>query len=78
MSTQEIKTSIIQAINSTDDIGLLREIGHLVKIDVNEVPPIKLKQWQIDEINIASKQFENGEYLSHKEAQKECEEWLKD
>ena len=78
MRTQEIKTNLINAINQTDNPILLMEISKLIDIDFADEKIVKLNKRQIKEIKTAIAQIENGEFLTHEEANKQFKEWLED
>ena len=78
MNTQQIKVNLINAINNINNPALLMKMSKIVEINSEDRKIIKLKQDQIDELKIAIAQIENGEFLSHEDAKKQSEEWLKD
>ncbi len=78
MSTTELKLELIEAITRTNSESLLSEIRKLVRTNVEEETTYKLNEQQKKEIQIAENQIVEGKYLTHKEAQKQTAEWLKD
>ena len=78
MNTHHIKTNLINAINQTSNPVLLMEISKLIDINLDDEQVIKLNKKQIDEIKLAIREIENGEFLTHAAAKKEMNKWLKD
>ncbi len=78
MNTQQIKASLIAAINQSDNPVFLMEVSKLIDVDLGNEKIVKLKKDQVDELETAIAQIENGESLTHEEAKKQAEEWLQD
>ena len=77
MNTIEIKTLIHEGIESIDDRDLLLSIKDLVDEKYVSMDIKKLSPWQIQRIDSAKKQIEQGNYLTNAEADKVVDEWLK-
>ena len=70
MSTAELKTKLIEKIQSTDDQQILREVIRLMDIHLSDTEtPFKLTEEMNKAIDEARNQIKNGEYVSHGEAQ---------
>ena len=70
MTTLERKKLIKEKIDFSDE-------STLAKIEnILDKERIVLPQFVIDDIANAKKQYENGEFLSEEEAEKDFEEWL--
>ena len=70
MTTLERSKLIKEKIDFSDE-------SPLAKIEkILDKERIVLPQFVIDDIANAKKQYENGEYLSEREAEKDFEEWL--
>ena len=70
MTTLERRKLIKEKIDFSDE-------STLAKIEkILDKEKIVLPQFVIDDIVNAKKQYENGEFLSEEEAEKDFEEWL--
>ena len=70
MTTLERRKLIKEKIDFSDE-------STLAKIEkILDKEKIVLPQFVIDDILNAKKQYENGEFLSEEEAEKDFEEWL--
>ena len=70
MTTLERRKLIKEKIDFSDE-------STLAKIEkILDKESIVLPQFVIDDIANAKKQYENGEFLSEEEAEKDFEEWL--
>jgi len=78
MGTEQIKTDLINAINQTNNPFLLLEISKLMNIGSRREEVVNLTSEQIVELKTAILEIENGGFLTHEEAKKQTEEWLKD
>lgn len=88
MNIAELKLEIIAKIIATDDVDLLNKIQEIINdYESNSVvnEPMatyeRIRVFSEEEqrkINLAVKQYENGECISDEEAQKEIQEWLED
>jgi len=77
MSTAEIKKELIAKIESTENYEILVEATRLLDMQLNEseelYPLTSEMESAIEESRI---QIQKGQYLTHKEANKEIDEWL--
>ncbi len=91
MQNADLKIEIIQKIIETDNIEILMEISEILSSNnsssqVNEPLEVYEKtekvrffnEWEQEKIDKAVQQYENGECISDKEAQKEIQAWLED
>lgn len=92
MTLAELKIELIQKIIAIDDEVLLMKINEILDSrpeilnEANEPSTVYqkskkvliLNEWQQERINIALKQFENGEYITEEEASIEMEKWFKE
>jgi uncharacterized secreted protein with C-terminal beta-propeller domain len=88
MNLAELKLEIIAKIIATDDVALLNKIqeiindyesNSLVNEPITTYERIRIfSEEEQRKINLAVKQYENGECISDEEAQKEIQEWLED
>ena len=77
MTTKELKTSLHESIESTDDSELLLTIKEILEYKPGEQSEPKLSEWQKKRIEEADKEIDRGEFLTDEEAQKMIDEWLK-
>jgi hypothetical protein len=91
MKNSALKIEIIQKVIETDNIEILMDIYEMINSNnsssqLNEPLEVYEKtekvryftEWEQDKINKAVLQYENGECISDKEAQKEIQAWLED
>ena len=90
MSTSDLKLKLIAQIIATDDALLLDRIEEIInsnlivneqtstyeKVDSEKI--YVLNEWQQQRIDIALKQFENGEFLTEEEAEKDIQKWFEE
>ena len=67
---------LIQKISSTQDERILQEVNRLLEIGLDE-EVYQLTDEQKAAVEEAKEQIRNGQSMSHEEANKEIEEWLK-
>ena len=72
-----LKERLIKRIQETSDPDLLKEIYRLLEIDFDDLELYKLSDEQRDAIREAQQQINQGDFLTHEQANKEIEEWLK-
>lgn len=77
MLSKEMKKELIDKINSTTDENILEEVYRILEIGTTEVEMIVLSDEQKSSIDKGLKDFEDGNYLSNEEANRQIEEWLK-
>jgi len=74
MTTSELKTSIIDEVNKTDDLEKLEVLKEFVE-SLKSEPPV-LSEWQLKRIEESEKQIERGEFYTEEEANKITEKWF--
>ena len=77
MLTKEMKKQLIDKIQSTDDANILEEVYRILEVSTQEVDMIVLSDDQKTKIDSGIKDIEEGRYLTHDEANREINEWLK-
>ena len=77
MLTKEMKKQLIDKIQSTDDANILEEVYRILEVSTQEVDMIVLSDDQKTKIDRGIKDIEEGRYLTHDEANREINEWLK-
>jgi hypothetical protein len=78
MNTSKIKSNLIAAIKNADNPLVLMEMSKLIDIDFPDDRVIKLNENQKNQLKLAISQIDNGQFLTHEEAKKQADEWLKD
>ena len=78
MSTAELKSELIKNITSTEDLMVLNQIKQIFELDYLEKDVRIFTTEQQKRIDIAMKQYENGECISDEEAEKEIQAWLEE
>lgn len=77
MSTLELQEKLIEKIKTTKEDYVLEEVYRLLEFEENVDQIYILNAEQQRLIDISLKEFENGEYFTDEEVQKETNEWLK-
>ena len=77
MLTKEMKKQLIDKIQSTNDANILEEVYRILEVSTQEVDMIVLSDDQKKKIDRGIKDIEEGRYLTHDEANREINEWLK-
>lgn len=77
MLSKEMKKELIDKINSTTDENILEEVYRILEIGTTEVEMIVLSDEQKKSIDKGIKDFEEGNYLTNEDANRQIEEWLK-
>jgi hypothetical protein len=75
MTIKELKNSLIEQINRSDDFETLDLLQTILENKNAELP--KLTDWQIKRIEESEQQLARGEYYTEEEANKRVEEWFK-
>ena len=78
MNTGKIKSDLIAAIQSADDPLVLLELSKLMDISLPDNRMIKLSDRQKSQLQEAISQMDNGQAISHRAANEQSEEWLKE
>lgn len=77
MSTIELKKQLIDKIQLIDNEDLLKEASRLIDIELEEVEtPYPLTEEMTIAVSKARNQIENGDFLTHTEANKEIDTWF--
>ena len=77
MLTKEMKKQLIDKIQSTEDANILEEVYRILEVSTQEVDMIVLTDDQKAKIDQGIKDIEEGRYLTHEEANREINKWLK-
>ena len=77
MSTLEIQKELIEKIQSTYDESILEEVYKILELNTGNFDKIVLTDFQKSKIDAGLKDMEDGNFISHEEANKQIEEWLK-
>ena len=77
MSTIEIQKELIEKIRSTYDESVLEEVYKILELNTENFDKIVLTDFQKSKIDAGLKDMEDGNFISHEEANKQIEEWLK-
>lgn len=72
-----MKQQLINKIQSTDDANILEEVYRILEVSTQEVDKIVLSNDQKTKIDSGIKDIEEGRYLTHDEANREINAWLK-
>jgi predicted transcriptional regulator len=77
MTVIELKEKLIAQINITDDEELLNQLSMVIDFEskINEVH--EMSPGEIEAVNEGLEQIKNGQWISHEEANKQIDEWLK-
>ncbi|HET8736616.1 MAG TPA: hypothetical protein VFM69_08445 [Pricia sp.] len=76
MKTKDIKKQLIHEINLSDNKRLLEEIYRFLNLENEFQEAFILSSEQKSAIAEARSQIENGDYLTHDEANRDIEKWL--
>ncbi|HCZ36486.1 MAG: hypothetical protein KF763_08885 [Cyclobacteriaceae bacterium] len=76
MSALELKSKLIDRIQTTEDERILEEVFRLLGIESENIEVYKLNEQQTQAIREAREQIKNGQFMSTEEADKEIDEWL--
>jgi predicted transcriptional regulator len=78
MSTIELKERLIDKISHTEDENILAEVNRLLGIETqSEADDVFIfNEAEKTKIEEARSQINNGDFLTHDEANKEIDEWL--
>lgn len=77
MTVIELKEKLIAKIKSTDNEELLEHIADIIEFEHNDGIVYNLSPEEMAAVKEGIEQIENGQYLSHEEANRQVEEWLK-
>ena len=77
MTVVELKEKLIAKIITTNDEGLLEHLSDIIEFEYNNESVYKMSPEEIEAVHDGIRQVENGEWISHEEANKQIAEWLK-
>jgi gamma-glutamylcyclotransferase (GGCT)/AIG2-like uncharacterized protein YtfP len=78
MTVVEIKEKLIAQINSIDDEELLDSISRNVELELKiGTGTYVMSPEEIEAVEDGIAQIKNGQWVSHEEANREIDEWLK-
>lgn len=75
MTISELKNSIIEQVNKSDDLETLDLLQTILQNRNAELP--QLTDWQIKRIEESEQQIARGEYYTEEEANRRVDEWFK-
>ena len=79
MSTLELKAEIIENISLIQDVAILEQIKQFLNIEKKENNDVTVfTPEQQKRIDISMRQYENGEYISDEEAEKDLNKWFEE
>lgn len=78
MTTKALRNRIIESVQNISDDRLLRDVLQYIELESDDRFVFVLSDNQLEAINKARLQVENGETTTHEEVMKETEEWLKE
>ncbi|HEY4195025.1 MAG TPA: hypothetical protein VGM63_05795 [Mucilaginibacter sp.] len=73
----ELKKKLIAKISNIDDDELLDHISRLIDFELKMDEVYEMSPGEIEAVNEGLEQLKNGQWLSHEEANKQIDEWLK-
>ena len=76
MSTLELRKRLIDKIQKTDNVSLLREAYRLLEIEEEDLELYKLTEEHRSMVNEARQEIKNGKFLPDDEANNAIDEWL--
>lgn len=77
MSTVELRHIIIEHLSQIDDPSFLNAIKTIIETKISS-GIYKLSDFQIDRVNSARNNLQNGKTISHDELQNEINQWLEE
>lgn len=72
-----MKKKLIDKIQSTEDTNILEEVYRILEMSSEEVDFVELTNEQKTSIDQGIADIENRRFLTHEDAKKEIEKWLK-
>jgi hypothetical protein len=76
MTLKELKNKLINEINQSQDVELLKEMYRLISNQETDDDLFILSDEQIKAVEEAQLQILNGQLLTNEQADKEIEEWF--
>ena len=77
MTDVELKKKLIAKISNIDDGELLHQISRIIDFELKANEIYKMSSEEIEAVNEGLEQLKNGQWISHEEANKQTDEWLK-
>ena len=77
MTIVELKERLIETINGLDDEITLERISWIIDIDAEAGNVYKMSDEEKVAVEDGRNQIKNGQWLSHEDANKQIDEWLK-
>jgi hypothetical protein len=74
MSALELKSKLIDRIQTTEDERILEEVFRLLGIESENIEVYKLNEQQTQAIREAREQIKNGQFMSTEDVDKEIDE----
>lgn len=76
MNITLLKETLISKIHAIEDENVLKEVYRLLEISSEDLESYPLTDDQISIVNEAKEQINNGQFLTHEEAQIKINQWL--
>ena len=77
MTQTNLKKRVIEGIENTKNTDLLEEVLRLLDLENQDLKIYELNHAQINAINEAREQINNGQTLTNEEANDEIDKWLR-
>lgn len=74
MTKVQLKSKLIEKIESIEDIALIEELIGVVTIETEDI--YQFDEKQIQKIKLAQLQIEKGDYLTNEEVSNQVDKWL--
>ena len=79
MSTNELRSDLLAIISTIEDIDLLKKLKQYLKIELEAKDDVYiLSERQLSALNKSLEQYENGQFLTEEEAEKDLDKWFKE
>ena len=79
MSTNELRSDLLAIISTIEDIDLLKKLKQYLKIELETKDDVYiLSERQLSALNKSLEQYENGQFLTEEEAEKDLDKWFKE
>lgn len=76
MTTLELKSKVIDKVNTITDNDLLKDLIKLIENNSDDADIYRLSDNHKMTIGIAIEQIKKGDFISNQQANKEIDEWL--
>jgi predicted transcriptional regulator len=77
LTETELKEKLINTISNTHNEELLQQLSRLIDLEDQSEEIYHLSQAEINAVTEGINQIADGNFLTHEEANKQVEEWLK-